>query len=593
MVTCKEQFTRLVYSFVLTGDQGSGRRWQPLPDLELKDVELEAPVRPTRGGPQQVWIETTRKELKKMARRLASPVADYLVGEGYARPLVRVFEWKDDSLNALLRELETVEEKSQHRTRFLFDITDVRLFLFDTGVGLLSFEFVLREVTEEVFRPSQAAPGAGTNARTKEGVWEASERRSPTLDDLIAFNYRMRTLRDKAREEDEPTNRDSPCKGGHGKGNHLPTMCSRARKRAASKRAEAGTPPADAGDDEFLRDLLNGEEFTLEALKEWSLSGLRQKCEAMGAALEEVGPPFLVGLTYARVPASSPGEGLSEAELAPSLFRLRRFYGPNYQPVPIGGGPDPEVYRPFFGVWHGISIEGMATLVLDDGRTEFFNEMSDRVRSNYFTLFLLALHQRVALEFLSTCSSRFKRVSVAECPPDTAEVVQAARALRSAAFHFTLHHTFPWVGAVTMYQEVYERLMAAMRLRELHDDLRDDLRELDELLERMHRETREAGQRFLETVVALLFPLTLLLAFWGTNFKEIVTDSQSKVGLFDPKALWSYAVTAIMILGLMVFVHRAWLRRVVARIWGRQSKRPSLARGGGRGRDNTEQEGRQ
>lgn len=513
MTRCKECFTRLFYPFVLIEEDGLLPRSDMFSSRESgQDPVLEALERPMelreRKGPEPVWEEVQHNQKQHLGRRLARHMADYIVGNGYPIPPVRIFRWRDGLRQSLLRNL-TIETGQQGKDHYEFEVSEIMMFLFDTGVGLLVLEFT----------PNTRGPDF-------------------CLENLVGFNYRIRTIE-------------------HG----APTL--------TKKRRDVPKDNVGASDPSVNINVLEGE-FRLVDLIDLSLSGLKSVYP-----MQEMGTGLLAGMTYARLCPTEKG-ALTYSDISVPLFQLRRFYGPNYRPssMALAESGNPEVYVPFERICHGVSLEGMATVCLDDGKTTFFNEMEDRVKTSYFVVFVLAMHQRVALEFFSACSSRFDRIVLENEDPSCERLIKRVCRLRSAAFHFTIHHTFQWVGAFTMYQEIYERLLSAMKVRELHDDVREDIREMDELLHRVDRNQREQKERAqeqhrkkLETAIAVLFPLTLLFSFWGSNFTEVSNDGA--LSWLDRPAVISYIVTALATLGLLLLLRPKgfgkiyrWLRKL-------------------------------
>lgn len=538
-----EHFVQLAWTFTQQGRRDFPAA--PFPAIPMSSIGtlgregstgLNLPTIPSRDNPAQgipVWEPLPMSELEKMARRLAEPVADYLTGRGRESPLLRAFRWIDGPRQRLLTGLCMERQRKGLLRQFHFQIPDVRLFLFDTGIGILTIRMELTQVWRWDRKP---AGSLDRNAPDSKGP--------PELEDIVAFNYAARVLQE----------------------GHAPKFWNQDRAKAWERRN-----PGNPGDDPRRQDpgfpgrIERGEEFYLREFIDWTLSGLRASVEAVGGRFQQIGNPRMVGQTFVRLDPKDGVQSQPDDVLFQHLFRLRRFYDLVYHPSRKAWDPtdNSEVYWPFEQIIHGVSIEGMASMILDDGKTEFFNEMRHRVEVNYFTLFLLTLHQRVALEYLAMCASQFPDIrDRGRLGALGEDILQRCRDLREAAFHFTLHHTFPWVGAATMYQEIYERLVRAMRIEALDNDLREDLQELDELLARMDRERKEARERQaerrrrgIEIAISLLFPVTLLLSFWGSNFREVVQADQSTTGLLDPAALVSYGVT----LGLMAAMW-LWLR---------------------------------
>ena len=108
--------------------------------------------------------------------------------------------------------------------------------------------------------------------------------------------------------------------------------------------------------------------------------------------------------------------------------------------------------------------------MIDDKKTPFYSEFFDRARNNYFILYLLVAHQRLALERFSIFSSRLPYLS-SVLPNNIKYIKFQVERMRQETFDFTLHHRFVSVRTITMYQQVYEKLKEFFLILKLHKEL--------------------------------------------------------------------------------------------------------------------------
>ncbi len=514
-------FTRLVYPFVVVPEGGKG--WEAPPNGWLQQAGLAAAevTIPLSKGPvtESLWEPLEDKELAKSGERLIPTVAQYLgggarglagAGDGSA-PFVRMraFASERTSKDLCGGLLAVGFKENDGRVAYTFAMTRLELYLFDTAVGFLVLEVTPRQVV-----PVSAAgvPGAG---------------RSFELADVAELNCELRQIRPGAPR--------------------LARWLGSAEGAAALFAKASGAAEAPAGP--LLERVRAGQAFVLQELVDWCLEPLARdhlSCVAMAT-------PYLLGLSFNLVEpppagaAESPAEALFDPYAA-DFFRLRRMYGSRYVPPPEQRRfeDNSEVVRTFERVCFGVCAEGMAVLVLDDGKTQFFHGLGDRVRRGYFSLLLLALHQRSVLELLALRASRLHDLSEMgrELPRDFLDRVHD---LRLEAFDITLHHSFPSTSLTTMYQEVYECLLAAMRVEPLHQALRDALEEMDDLLQRLRDARREKGGRRLERFVAALGALGVYFALWGVNWREVARDGALSFASRGPLVSGAVGLLAVLV----------------------------------------------
>lgn len=463
-----EHFTRLVYPFVVvTAGEAS---WAAPPhgwlqSLDLEHAEVVIPKRSkaktASSGPMEdarmtLWEALPETEQRKLGERLIPTAREYLEGRSGDGPHLRGFRWCDQA-QALLGAKLAVERKDTDRpTRVLFDLSAVELYLFDTAVGFVVLE-VRAKGTVGVDDESASPSGSGPLP----------------VDVLVEMNYRLRQMQRSAPEIVRWTGRKP--------------QAAEAAAGAAGEQAGGREAPSDESLPHRVR---SGKPFFIEEVINWSLAPLAtERLETKPMA-----SPYLLGLTFARLAPADASDGGGDpsppdlASLGPTFFRLRRMYNRNYTPAPVDVSYEDnrEVIRTFERVCIGICAEGVAVIDVDDGRTSFLRQLGDRVRSGYFALFLLALHQRVVLELLSLRTAQLRPLA-AESEPPGPEFVKRVHLLRLQAFDVTLLHSFPSVSLTTMYQQVYERLLEALCVGPLHQALRDGLEEMDDLLQRKQR----------------------------------------------------------------------------------------------------------
>lgn len=494
----QQAFTRLAYGFIVS------RTAADFPGRDIEDTFLAARTRTFDGSQNiSIWEEMREAEAQKHTLRLVLPVVRYFRTKDSARHVLAM-SWTANCLDLFGREVRAGESKTASR---IFDIKTVELYLFDTSVGILVFEVALVRVEGE------------------------HGSRLPGPEDLVALNYLVSAIG--------------------------PTKECLASVRW-TRAAQHGSMAFQTGDD--LRDrMLSAGHFDIKELIDWCLRPLA----APGCECTATSQLRLQGLSFLLVSAdhsTDPPRARDPGELGTTLFRLRRLYNKNYLPSQPHLDPrhDPEVLQTFDSVFIGTSAEGMAVLVLDDDRTPFYQEIGDRVRHGYFALFLLALHQRVALERLSLIAGSLARLSHdgGSSPAMTPRLIEEVKSLRHRVFDFTLHHRFPFVSTTTVYQAVYERLLENMRVIPLHQGIRDTLAEMDTLLERAREQGESDARRWVDLIIAILAPFGLWLALWSTNFIEIAGLDKRLHSIRGASSIFT-ACGALMLVGLLLWRSRS------------------------------------
>lgn len=215
---------------------------------------------------------------------------------------------------------------------------------------------------------------------------------------------------------------------------------------------------------------------------------------------------YLIGYHFLR---TKPYADLENKAL--DLFRLRRNYKDTYQAskVDLRLINNPEVIATFQNICFGQSQEGGVVLV-EDIDHDFYRTFGDKAQFSYFLPFLLALHQRFALIHFA--------ISMAELKTDDSAQV---RSLRESILNFVLKWRFGQVSNVTMYNRVYENWRRVLGLDTLLQEIKSEVDELDELLERRasYKEDKRSRKlaNSLTSLNLVLFPFLLLSSILGMN----------------------------------------------------------------------------
>jgi len=172
---------------------------------------------------------------------------------------------------------------------------------------------------------------------------------------------------------------------------------------------------------------------------------------------------------------------LSEAERVQGLFHLRRVLKESFRPTKADISPNsPEIINTYDNIYFGISLEGSVILAEDDGHP-FLEDFGHRIRQGYFIIYLLALHNRMALlNFRTSIEQIF--------PPDLTDfqldktLMNRIRQLRNQALSFYLKSYFVQITNCTAYESVYQLYHEIFFTKTLLHEIKEKTLELDEFI---------------------------------------------------------------------------------------------------------------
>ena len=479
-------------------------------------ADLDRMTVPFRNGVKPLWEPLAPKVRAAQGEYLLPWVRTYLCGDADAQgkenpagPDCEARAWRANVLDRIGRKLVV----SRGRETFGIDIAAVEFYLFSTGIGILVIDCELTSAADH----------------------NASEL---DLGDLIRFNYAAHYVA----PDIAAIVRRQPRPAGH----------------EGARPADPEAPPTAESASEAAR--LIG---ALESAQGTTFGDIAAASLAPLLASSATGlldrRAFRVQ-SFARVANTVPLE-----QLAPEFYCLRRVATPSYPaaPMDLHVQTSGEIVRTFDNIAIGCCLEGMTVLVVDRG-LDFHRQMAHRVRRSYFAHYLLALHQRATLLVLALDAGRLPSVVEAGRTEDPT-FQETVAVLRKRAIDFTFRHRFSQLSTMTHYAVFYETLTRQLRIPELLDEVRDELAELDEVLNfyqsRVQQERAEAEQareaaeaardRRLQQMIAILGPFSVLLALYGSNLPAY---QPAAPGWTSPAVTYPALVWLAVTIGLLLLL---------------------------------------
>jgi CorA-like Mg2+ transporter protein len=392
------------------------------------------------------------------------------------------------------------------------EVQEVHCYLFRSGVGILMLQVAMQPGIQRVSPPA------------KEDAVPCLETLPLDVEQLMRFTRAFRRIQRQRR---------------------VPFLRLPPRNRPELSHVEMATAqmhlPREVSDTEEER------RVTIGALLDELLTPIG--CE--GDTWEAFYEHHFIGYTFAlvsRTDASGQPMPITYEELQRPLFWLRRYVDPNYLPTAadLCLEDNPEVLQTFENIYFGLSSEGGAVLAWDSGVDFIRNQLHARVRDSYFWLFLLALHQRLAAIHLANLIGQTSYVRHSRRPLRRS-VASEIRHLRTRIFEFMVRCSFAEVSTMKMYTDVYHAWQRVFRVEALCAEVKTEVEELDDYLQRLQMEREE---RIINLLTWIFLPLTLICGFWGMNFEELSGLSISN------ERVWLWTLGLLGLYYLFVFCFR-------------------------------------
>jgi len=182
----------------------------------------------------------------------------------------------------------------------------------------------------------------------------------------------------------------------------------------------------------------------------------------------------------------------TDDEIEAYMYWLRRSFKESYMPscneLELKGNR--EILRPFENSYWGVSLEGVANLVYstdnDTTNTFFGGNYFGNIKNTYFYTFMLVLHQRYALLYLSILASEIKLTINND--------INTINKLKEKIIMFNLRCSFNHVTVITHQSRLYEMVRKNLHVEELMNELHFELSVLSNMVEMEYQKEEEKAK---------------------------------------------------------------------------------------------------
>lgn len=255
------------------------------------------------------------------------------------------------------------------------------------------------------------------------------------------------------------------------------------------------------------------------------------------------------------------------------LFRLRRGFKDTYKPSPFefNVNEHADLMQIFENSYWGVSNEGLANIITktndETADTFFFTNYFSNIEGTYLYLYILALHQKYALLYLSIQVSHLpNKLKELEC--NFMEQSNLLEIWRRKLVHFVLRSSYKHVSRLTHHADLYEMIRRRLRIEDLFAELQEELNglasltELAEQKQRRHEEDvkRDKAEFFnkgLAYISVFFLPVTVISGLFGMNISLVDKYKNSESVFFGMMGV-CYLITILIL-------HRYWIKKQKSR----------------------------
>ena len=256
-------------------------------------------------------------------------------------------------------------------------------------------------------------------------------------------------------------------------------------------------------------------------------------------------------------------DGAGKDEIPKIRYRLRKFLHSRQE---ISLPADPEEQGAATSIeyaknqWFIFSMEGQCFVAFDAEQDSFFRErLPEEIAVQYYTQFLLVIHQRFALISLSM------KVAQRWLLEDFAERIRIFDNIRESLLSFLSRGFFSQVSQRDHHHRYYSKLQEIMLVNELLEEVSGEVREMHEILQSAKEKREENKRRIVEIGIALF---ALLIGLPSVAFGYLEASGYANRSAANLAVLYTALASitlSVLVLMAMAFYRMIELKKVRAR----------------------------
>ena len=209
------------------------------------------------------------------------------------------------------------------------------------------------------------------------------------------------------------------------------------------------------------------------------------------------------------------------------LFLIRRSFKSTYKPSKNEEGVfnHPNILPLFENSFWGVSLEGVANIITktDDTTTNnfFSGTYFGNLKTTYFYMYILALHQKYALLYLTKQFS-FLPQKIKQIKKPTKQN-QLIAEYKEKLVDFMLKSSYRHISNVSHYDDLYHLIRDNLKIQNLLNDLHNELEVLSAYTQTAEQKQKERFNNKIGLLSAVFLPITITIEFFGMN--NVLTES--------------------------------------------------------------------
>lgn len=199
------------------------------------------------------------------------------------------------------------------------------------------------------------------------------------------------------------------------------------------------------------------------------------------------------------------------------LFKMRRSFKDTYRPSPTEFDVEynDQILQMFENSYWGVSLEGIGNIAYGSKESFLAQNYQGNLKRTYMYMYILGLHKRYALLYLSILTSRL--------PNTVKELIKYEKIHKENILHtfkekivfFKFRCVFTEISNITHQAKLFDIIEETLRIKPLLDEMESEIEALTSMLEMKEAKSKGELSEFIAVASMIFAVISTIASGWG------------------------------------------------------------------------------
>ncbi|KYH34006.1 hypothetical protein CLTEP_20580 [Clostridium tepidiprofundi DSM 19306] len=198
------------------------------------------------------------------------------------------------------------------------------------------------------------------------------------------------------------------------------------------------------------------------------------------------------------------------------LFRMRRSFKDSYRPSPLEFNVENnnEILRMFENSYWGVSLEGIGNITYSTKDSFFASNYKGNLKSTYIYMYILGLHKRYALLYLSMRISRLPNTIKEYIKYEKKHKENILYKFREKIVFFKFRCVFNETSNITHQAKLFDMIENTLRIEQLLNEMESEIEALTSMIEMKEFKSKSELREFVAAASLIFAVISTIVSGW-------------------------------------------------------------------------------